>query len=371
MRAFSSSTKRLALRVSLGVASVILAPAACLYPTYTFNDPEPDGGTTSSTGSGSASSESCGDSSGAFACVSEAPEGWSGYYVLFEGPSSDDPGCPPAFPAQDYAGNAELAMPDPACPPCTCAKPTGETCELVPDIISNATCSFIKQASFICGRQQDLKTDGTCVATKPSAGGLTTCGDPVGMDCSMGGTQPCNGSITVKAATVTGGSCKESQTAKPFAVTSSKAGLACGGASSVSMGKACPGGQVCMPKAAAPYQPGVCIKLEGENTCPALFPKQHVFYKSFKDERSCDACTCGDDTGASCTLTMQFFGNTGCTGAPLAEVPSASCLDIMGNPTVSGRKAVGMTINQGSCTPSGGQVLGTVTPEGPTTFCCK
>lgn len=369
MRAFSSSAKRLALRVGLGVASVIVAPAACLYPTYTFNEPEPDGSSMSSTSSGP--SESCGDSTGEFACVSDVPEGWSGYYVLFEGPSSDDPGCPPAFPAQDYAGNAELALPDPACPACTCTKPTGETCQLVDDIISNATCSFIKQAPLFCGRTQPLKTDGTCVASNPSAGGLTTCGDPVAMSCAMGGMQACNGSITVRAGTVTGGSCTESQTAKPFAVTSSKAGLACGGASSVSKGKACPGGQVCMPKAAEPYQPGVCIKQEGENTCPALFPKQHVFYKSFKDERICDACTCGDDTGASCSLTMQFFTNTACTGTPVAQVPSGNCLDIAGNPTLSGRKAVGMTLNQGSCTPSGGQVLGAVTPEGPTTFCCK
>jgi hypothetical protein len=395
MRALSSPAKRFALNLGLVVAGFIVAPAACFYPSYTYENGGSAGANQGGSGGagGSAGSSSTGEDCtngiddngdgnvdcedpgcGAFACVSEAPEQADGFYALFEGKPGDDPGCPAAFPDQGYAGNADLIIPDPGCPACTCGVPTGQTCNLTPAFISARNCATLTaNPGSVCGRNRELTTDGTCIATLPIPAGTSNCNDPVNGTCTLGGTLPCNLAIRVDQTTVSGGSCTPSQPPMPLPLLWSKLALACRQPSGASLGQGCSGGQVCAPKVPAPFQPNLCVKLPGETvSCPALFPNKHVYYEGFNDARSCGDCSCSNPAGSSCSTTIQFFTDNICSpGALLKEVAPGTCGDLSNNPGISGRKAVGTQISPGSCAASGGLVSGAAGPAGGSTFCCK
>jgi hypothetical protein len=248
MRASSSSllsARTVALWAGLAAVGAIAAPAACFYPSYTFNEPEAAGGggggtpgssssNTASVSSGSTASSSASSGSGMggaasvsssasgmpcggvanFACVTEAPAGWTGYFTLYDGPANKDPGCPPAFPQNSYTGDGGLTMPAIVCSQCTCGTPTGQTCTIQqllgvgPLFVTNKTCAQFMSGTA-CGYSVPIAADGACNNSMPLTGGKTTCGDPVNNTCP-GGSQPCDVGAAVGLTQASGGMCAPS-----------------------------------------------------------------------------------------------------------------------------------------------------------------
>lgn len=420
-RTSQSRAPRVVLALALGAGLAAIAPAACLYPSYTFDAPEPTGSggasassatstpdgsgdstspssgggqggastststSTSSTGGSDAGTEDCtngvddnGDGKvdcadpacGAAACVSEVPSGWTGYIALYEGDPGKDPGCPAVtFPNQLYTGKAGLTAPPAQCSTCTCGAPVGITCTVPPLSVATATCAQIQTGSSFCSGDLNEAATGVCNGQDGFLGGQTNCGPPP----TCKGNQACNGSITLPEAAVTGtGICTASaQSAKVSQASWSTLGRACG---NMAIGGGCNVGQVCLPKPAAPYQGGICVFKKGLSTCPALFPTQHVFYDDLDDKRACSDCTCGTSSGGACQATVNIYkdGTVNTCNTLLTTITAGTCKDLTGNPTVGARKVTSVQVtNPGSCPPGGGQALGAATPTGPTTFCCK
>jgi hypothetical protein len=306
----------------------------------------------------------------AVACVSAVPTGWTGYYAVFSGAPATDPSCPTAFPTSAYLGNAGLTAPADTCSACACATPTGETCTLpLSYTVEDGTCG----ATSYCSGTYTLTSSwtGGCTGNTEFAGGTDTCGASGGPNCNEG-SAPCNVSVTVPAATSTGGTCTESGGTATVTPTSwSTLGVACNGETTVTTG--CTGGAICAPKPPSPFESGLCISKAGDVTCPAgPFTTQYVFYTGVTDDRGCSDCSCAAASGTTCSATITLYSaqtiNT-CTG-PVAAVTTGGCADLTGNPTVAGREASGITTSGGSCAASGGAATGSATPSTPTTFCC-
>lgn len=397
------SSMRLASWVVVAGLGVAGMPAACLYPAYTFDEPEPsgsggsggqggqggqagqggDGGQGGPGGAGgqggqggSSGTEDClngmdddGDSlvdcaddecTQGHVCVPSVPFGWSGFAALFEGLPAQTPACPSTFPTvTPYEGENTLTTPSHTCSACTCGAPTGQTCDL-PDeiIIQNKTCGTTPTAT---GKLTvPAAWTGACHGPDGYEGGQT---------CDNG---PCNVSITSAKPTVTGGSCTPSG-GEPMLTPLAWAihGKACGDAPP---GGGCGMGMVCQPKTQPPFLPGLCIYKGGDNSCPAgAFTEKHLFFEDAVDTRACSACTCGAPSGASCDATITLYSdqtlNT-CT-TQVTSFSAGTCANVSGNPALVGRKATITAPTGGACAASGGgQPTGALTPSNATSFCC-
>ncbi|HRI69262.1 MAG TPA: hypothetical protein PK156_33760 [Polyangium sp.] len=426
MRNRSSRAIRVAGWLAFVTIAAALAPAACIYPTYSFDEPEPSGGNggsgqgPASSSSGDVSSSSSGDvssssSSGSSSgnagaggmgaggmgsssssssssgmgggedcwngadddmdgatdcadsdctpvatCTSNVPFGWSGFAVLFEGVPSQEPACPSTFPSgMPYIGHHTPIAPPAMCSACTCAAPTGETCDL-PDAvsISNMTCN--NNPMSIGNINLPANWNGNCYSMSyfPSQTGCNG---------------PCAVSLTAAAATVTGGACAPGggMPTKPQQ-TWAILGKACGESS---IGGGCGAGKVCQPKPTLPYLPGLCIYKTGDVACPAMdFTDKHVFYDSVDDTRGCTGCACGAPSGSNCTAKLDVYGDSfsSVCNTLVTSLNTGSCMNLMNNPQLGAVKAtITQPPNGGTCAASGGQPTGTVTPAGPTTFCCS
>jgi hypothetical protein len=323
------------------------------------------------------SDPNCASSFSCVPAVPMTPTGWTGYFSLYDGPASGDPGCGGNYPNQAFIGNAGFNAPPATCSMCTCASPSGETC-VVPSTVSvgDAACG---SAPF-CGA--DLPTDWTmpCTTTASSPylkGAQLTCGSTASATCDTNTGAACNVSVAMGTTSVTGGQCTPS-TVMPTKPTPTwmSVGEACGGVMPTGIG--CSGSQVCLPKPAAGFQPNVCIMKAGENTCPAgQFSQQHVFYTGFTDTRGCSACSCGSPSGSTCSAKVDIYNSyNACTGAPVATLnidnTNGACVALSGNPQVAGRKATTTAPTGGKCTPGGGQPMGSAAEDASTavTFCC-
>jgi hypothetical protein len=300
-------------------------------------------------------------------CVAAAPAGWAGYVTLYDGVPTPDPDCPSAFPEKAYEGGAGLANDPATCSACQCDKPKGEICVPGPITVSDDVCG----GKPFCAQMLAAPTaGGTCTGTDGAPGGFSNCGP--GSGCGAGAA-PCNVSVLSTPPTVTAGSCRPSGGVAGLpAPRWGSLGRACGGAISVATG--CTNGSVCAPRAVAPFVSGLCIEQAGDIPCPAgPFSAKRVFYTSATDGRSCSACQCGDSAGATCTATTRIYSGAmrgTCSGDLVAMVDGGACTALTGNPTVGVRGASVTPPKGGSCPPSGGQPVGTLTPAMPTTFCC-
>jgi hypothetical protein len=369
-------------------------PAGCLFPEYSFNDTEPNGSTSASTGGGSGGEmgnpENCtngvdddGDGAadcqdmkcGDHTCVTAVPMGWTGPFALYAGVPEDDPGCPPEFPsATPYLGKNDF-LNTPAVCTCTCGPAQGQTCGTLDSIQISTGDKPCGMAPYCIGdfSAPPAGWDGSCHNDGFFAGGQTTCG-VVGQGCSTQTGQPCMVSVTASGVNATGGTCSPNpvqiQTPEVLYAT---LGRACGDAPTTGAG--CNVGQICLPRPAVPFEPGLCISSEGDVSCPAgPFTQRHVFYGDVMDDRSCmDDCSCGAASGGTCPTTITLYGSTQtgtCTGA-VVSLPAGTCANLQNNPTLAGRTATQPGAPQGgTCTASGGIPTGGTTPISPTTFCC-
>lgn len=374
--------------LGLSAAAAIAAPAGCLFPEYTFNEPEPPTSTGNATGT---NPENCtngvdDDADGnadcadpkcnTYTCVPEIPAGWSGYFALYDGLPAGDPGCPADFPSTTtpaFLGNDGLTAMDATCA-CECEPPTWQGCAPLDSVVMETADTACGQASFCSG---DLAIpaawDGTCFGTNFYQGGQLTCGPDVvmTMSCAQNTGDPCNVSVRATGVAALNGSCQATPTVTKPDLVWERFGRACGDAPTT--GGGCNVGQVCLPRMETPYESGVCIMMAGDNACPAgAFTEKHVFFDDVMDTRDCTACTCGVASGGSCPTTINIYSDTapGCMNL-IASFPAGECFDLVGNPTIAARAATAPGApTGGSCLPSTPAATGTVMPTSPTTFCC-
>lgn len=393
---------RFAIGMGLCVAGALAAPAACLFPDYSFDEPELTGGPTSGGGSNTSSSgggtstgtnpENCAngvddDNDGAMdcadvkctdhACVPEVPTGWTGYFALYDGAPAGDPGCPAAFPSTtnpSYLGNSGITVPPAACT-CSCGAAQGQVCAALNTITLSTLDAQCNGNPNCVGQATNLPaTANTCENNPYYPGGQLTCGPNTSPTCDTQTGDACNVAVSATALEASGGNCAPNPVAVVLPdVQWAKLGHACG--DSGALGEGCNIGQACLPKPPMEFETGVCISQEGDIGCPAgAFTEKHVFFGEVTDTRACtDDCSCGAPSGGTCPTTISLYSdlvqNT-CNNL-IAQFPAGGCMNLNGNPNVAGRKASAPGAPTGAtCTTSGGAATGTATPASPRTFCC-
>ncbi|NUP13604.1 MAG: hypothetical protein HOW73_46810 [Polyangiaceae bacterium] len=414
-----------------GLAVIAAGLAGCLFPTYTFED---DGGgetptSTSSGGGGSASTMNgtstvtggaggdgatggaggedggggstsstvdlevctngvdddadgdidCGDTgcSDEVSCVAPPPEGWTGPFLVYEGPSGGFAGCPAEYPDTDFQGNSGLVAPDATCSACTCGAPQNQQCNM-PALFSTGD-AMCGQGTF-CSGDMPLPPGwtGACNGNTQFPGGQTTCGMNANATCSSSTGVACNQSVSMNAMTVTPGSCTPG-TSTPTTQPPSWSNLvvACGNPTVVAAG--CNGDFTCLPKPGPDFIDGLCIAAPGVQACPSgAFTNQHVFHTGFTDDRDCSTCSCASSSGATCTANVTIYSNNQvntCT-APIATLSisnsAGDCENLSGNPAIATHSATITGPTGGTCAPSGGAPIGSADPDPDLakTFCC-
>ena len=315
--------------------------------------------------------------------MAAAPPGWTGPFALYDGPPAGDPGCPVAFPVQDYTGNGQFSAPAAVCSACMCGNPLGETCQVTgpADITFAGTIDPFSVVDTTCGGSPSCGAtleviptwNGTCYGPDHVPPGVVTCG-PNSNNCTTG-TTVCNQSAQATPLQVSGGTCTPSTEVSTIAqVAWGTYGDACGGEAMATKG--CGAMHLCLPRPGAPFQITLCIQKGGDNACVGAFTKKHLFYASASDTRACTGCACGTPAGSTCSATVTLYSTPGCNaGTSVATLHPTSqagdCKPLAANPYVGGRQAVFTAPVGGTCPPSGGQPVGVATPQSPTTFCCQ
>jgi len=276
----------------------------------------------------------CADSDcSALRCVEPAPEGWQGPLMLAAGVNAP-PACSGALSEEALAGGANLTASAASCSSCSC---------------SPGSCSY---TWFVHD-----STDTSCSAS------VTGTGDASG--CTLFEDAAASKRVRLKG---TGASACTPSSQSP-SVPDASFGLrvrACQpGAALEAQG--CGGGQLCMPRGAAPYDSDTCILQAGEHACPAgVYSLRSVFYTDIDDSRGCSDCSCGAE---NCDTGWNIYAgdDASCTTVTSSVASTAQChLTDFG----SGSIRVGPEPGGGSCTPSGGEPTGTASGSGATTVCC-
>ncbi|WP_434047499.1 MULTISPECIES: hypothetical protein [Sorangium] len=378
---------RLAAWIGLCAAGALASPAACLYPEYTFDEPEPSGGGgSSSSGPGSedcsngadddgdglvdCADPACGD----FVCTTAVPEGWSGYFALFDGAPAMDPGCPAAFAAgQPFVGNRGLSAPPARCT-CSCGPAQGQRCgdlESIQISVSDAPCGSPWVCAWDLYRIPGWARD-VCAGPDGVFGGGAAC-EPNDECLATREAHPCVASVSATPLEATGGSCAPGPVQVEVATPRwTGLGRACPAAPP---GQGCNLGQVCVPRPGAPFEGGLCIAKDGDDACPpGAYTEKHVFFTEIEDDRGCeDDCACGEPSSGTCRTTIALYADpeTDTCDTPLVEVLAGECANVEGNPTIVGRKVTSSMPTGGACAPSGGAATGAARGAAPRTFCCQ
>lgn len=328
--------------------------------TPTADVPTTGGAATSeATTDGSASGSATSDESGSVAldlpagglcgadltaCVPLAPPGWDGPFVLFDGPAGDAPACPASAPEMTFTAVADLVPPTPAqCDACSCGEPQGGTCGSVP------LTAFQMQQPGPCGgcSTDYLLPPSGCVEN------ILACGSNLG-------------SITMSAASATGGSCTPSipgANVPPLEWT--RALVGCAG---MSPAIGCGPDDACIPQDSS-FLPGGCVMQAGDHDCPGpAYTDKHLAFLGATDDRGCGACDCTPAEGATCTGKVILHDGPQC-----AQV----IVDGYGIPSDCTWKSVYTSLSVhldppqgGACTPGGGNPTGSASPSEPVTICC-
>lgn len=269
------------------------------------------------------------------ACADRAPSPWQGPVALWEGT-----GAPPSCPGA-YGADVLDAFADPVAPPASC------TCACDPP--AGASCA----SSWSATLYDDHACTTPCGATTLTLG---ACADVQGTCANVYGL-----SATAQA---TGGACAPRATTQRPGWSWSRAARACA-PTELAGTNACGAGQICAPAPAAPLEPTLCIVAAGDLACPAgAYSVRRVYYGDAADGRGCAPCTCGAPSGVTCTATaQQGCGQTGPSiplPTPCVSLEDPGSVELTASATPTG----------GSCSPSGGEPTGALTPTAPTTVCC-
>ncbi|WP_437285371.1 hypothetical protein [Sorangium sp. So ce406] len=138
-------------------------------------------------------------------------------------------------------------------------------------------------------------------------------------------------------------------------------------------------GMTCTPapptgEAAPPEGFLTCIQHEGERDCPATYPDRHVFYASVEDTRGCAPCGCSEPTGGTCSILASAFSDASCSQFVVGVVVSSEapfCGAISPGMALGSKSASVVSLEPGTCEPTGGEPTGGVALLGAATFCCR
>lgn len=279
-----------------------------------------------------------------FVCTDEAPTGWTSV-AIEQGKGA----APPPAPCGD-GSVAEALFTGPAgpaeCSACTCGALAGNTCN------DPSLACFVGSNNCGSGQQDWTNNFGNGNCAKPDIGFGTS-----NLSCRL-----TSGPMVGQS-----GSCPPSTS--DFINKDTWAGWvqSCG----VKTGTGgCGTGKVCTPKPLDTQS--LCIRQDGQQMCPTGWNTVDA-YVGGADDRSCAACSC--TANATCTGgTYQVFDFNGCNagGDNPITIDNNTCRNVSGqidsfswsvqrNPPTAG----------GSCTPQGGEAMGSVQTKGPVTFCCK
>ncbi|WP_437594885.1 hypothetical protein [Sorangium sp. So ce1000] len=134
---------------------------------------------------------------------------------------------------------------------------------------------------------------------------------------------------------------------------------------------ACADATTCAP--AAPSGFLTCIYHEGDAACPDGYAQRHVFYKDVLDRRDCTPCSCGEPTGASCTIMASVYRDAACTDLVASTLVGSSvpfCGVTLPGIGLGSKSAAVAAVEPGACAPQGGEPVGELQPVEPSTFCC-
>jgi len=267
-------------------------------------------------------------------CIADAPAGWTGPLVVFDGADADVPVCPASMAVARIDAHRGFRSPAPhGCSECKCGPGSGAAC----------TATVLVKAAG-CADDGDPKTlaVGGCVVI------------------------PSGNAFTIKVAQ-TGGSCSPNGgfPSLPPATWDTKT-RACGAPSLLRTG--CEDGKVCAPDAPTPFRAHHCVSKSGDVGCPGGAPyTEKLVANGIADTRTCAGCTCGTPANE-----CEGKGRIGPVSTSCA-VPGATTFDVP-NDTCNTGASVSMYLLQSvtpKCEPtSAATPSGTLAPSTPTTICC-
>jgi hypothetical protein len=292
------------------------------------------------------SSVGCG---GRFQCAPVAPSGWLGPVSLFDQtgsgkPAPSAPACSGGpYPSDVYDGHANPVY--------------GGGCTCVCGAAS-ASCS---------GPTVNVFQDSQCGTSCITVANVSTCARACSSSSALS-------AVVTTAPAPSGGSCPPSvqNGIQPWSETTDWATTArlCAPTRALTQG-GCAAGQVCADAPAAGFVQALCVYQLGQLACPTGFPHQYLYYGHGTDFRTCtSSCGCASPTGVTCTLEgVSVSASSSCSSAAGLSTTIGQC---------SSNLAATARFVTASVTPSGGQcatagtasVVGTVTPNTPTTVCC-
>lgn len=267
-------------------------------------------------------------------CVAEAPAGWAGPLIVFDGPDSAVPSCPNTMANSLVDGHRGLIAPAAhTCSACTCGAGT-------------APCENFVYAGTDCYDLETLPlTAGSCL----TVGASYTQARLVSSFYSGDATCAANQAVATRP--------EPSWQAKV---------RACGAPSLLRTG--CESGSVCAPEAPTPFEARTCIMAEGDVACPSgPYSAKRAIAASLEDTRDCSACVCASDEAGDCQGTIELYTSTNCTGTPnsVTMPDGAVCRTNPGSVKLVNAAA------KPTCKPkSGGDPIGAITAAGVTTLCC-
>lgn len=281
-----------------------------------------------------------------YKCVAAAPPQWESYFWLndqgwqLQEPPSEP--CPSGRdPRRYYAEPGQRNDCD-----CNCGELTGAEC--APAKLGCST------NSDNCNNPQDWTAtyaDGAC--HKPPTNNRLSC------------------RLTEPARVQAAGSCTESLTVDRDPTW----GTVHDACRIEDSGRGCPPQQVCVPRGQGEYDGPVCIRREGDRTCPGGWSTQVKVYQGGTDDRDCTECTCSitpDDVTCSGTVYTVYDDNN-CSDQERSEIGSGQCVNA--TPLIDYNSAsirlTQLPTATGACTALGGYPIGRVDTHGTTTFCCE
>jgi len=283
-------------------------------------------------------------------CVALPSLGWEGPVLLWTGPPEQAEACPDRAPNLVYEGY-EGIQGSPGCPACSC----GLSACVLSGLVANSA-------------------DGVC----PAAGATSPYPAPDGWDgsCTSSGIIDAADLGSIQFEALTELPCEVQAGPTPPA-SSLEWGTLARACQASDPPVACDDTSICVPTSEPP-PPGFsqCLFNDGdEDLCPPGYPQRMQFYRDMDMSAvGCTECACSPPEGGVCQATVRAHGDTACSveiGAQIVGLDGPQCLDSMSGFDLQGMSATWINDQPGTCTPSGGEPFGEVTPKKPATFCCQ
>lgn len=268
-------------------------------------------------------------------CIPPAPAGWTGPLLLVTAAGGTTPPCTSAYPTLVQAEFADLTF-SPA--QCTCGPATAQ----LSACWGSANIS-VGIATGCGGYQGSIYTDSTCA--QPQFSGFYAYAGYAAVETAES-QLVCKGQLTGQMLPPVSWGSASSLCAPPAPTAQ------------------CSGGS-CYPPPGGP----VCIYQTGSQSCPAPFTNAQTLYGTYDDSRYCGCST--DYVGGGCAGSLQFFGNSACTGQNASvTLPVSSCTDVGNFFQVDVAAQFVATAITGQCPQPTASANGTVTATDAVTVCC-